>query len=205
MCGGIASGLGTTAARKGALSAALVFNLSRITSYAVLGGIAAMFLGLTGEVLSLPSWSHWLRLVTAILIALVGIQFLFGLSFLSMIERGGARLWGKLSPLVQRLTSVRGLAGRAALGMAWGFLPCGLVYTILLTAASMGSFAKGATVMLAFGIGTLPALLGMTLWAPALAGLLQDNLFRRAIGVALIVLALWSVLMTGGVESHGRH
>ena len=206
MCGGIASGLGTTAAKKGAVSAALVFNLSRITSYALLGGIVAVVLGQAGEVLSLPEWSRWLRWATAILIALVGLQFLFGIKFLSIIERGGAKIWGKLSPLVQRATSIRGLGGRAALGLAWGFLPCGLVYTILLTAASMGEFAKGALVMLAFGVGTLPALLGLTLWAPALATLLQDKWFRRAIGVALILLAAWSVLIMGGAgEGHHAH
>lgn len=202
MCGGIASGLGTTAARKGAIGAALVFNLSRITSYALLGGVFAMALGFTGEALSLPGWSRCLRLATAVLIALVGLQFLFGIRFLAVIERGGAKLWGFFSPMVQKLASVRGLPGRIALGMAWGLLPCGLVYTIGLTAASMGSFLGGALVMLAFGIGTLPALLGLTLWAPALATLLQDKWFRRAIGLALILLAAWSVLMMGNGDAH---
>ena len=205
MCGGIASGLGTTAARKGAFSAALVFNFSRITSYALLGGITALALGFTGEALSLPEWSRWLRWATAILIALVGLQFLFGIRFLAIIERSGATVWNRLSPLIQRATSIRGLGGRAALGLAWGFLPCGLVYTILLTAASMGGFAKGALVMFSFGLGTLPALLGLTLWAPALATLLQDKWFRRAIGLALILLAVWSVLMMGGSDSHQHH
>ncbi|HKJ17046.1 MAG TPA: sulfite exporter TauE/SafE family protein [Xanthomonadales bacterium] len=202
MCGGIASGLGVTAARKGAFGAALVFNGSRIISYALLGGIAALILGFTGEALSLPSWSRWLRWATAILIALVGFQFLFGLRFLSIIERGGARLWARISPMVQKLATLRGAGGRVALGLAWGFLPCGLVYTLLLTAASMGNFSDGALVMLAFGFGTLPALLGMTLWAPALANLLQDRMFRRAIGIALILLAAWSVLIMGSMD-HG--
>jgi sulfite exporter TauE/SafE len=205
MCGGIASGLGATSARKGALGAALVFNGARIISYALLGGIAAMVLGLTGEVLSLPAWSRWLRWATAIMIAIIGLQFLFGLRFLSVIERGGARLWSRISPMVQRIASLRGIGGRAALGLAWGFLPCGLVYTMLLTAASTGDFPGGALVMLSFGVGTLPALLGLTLWAPALATLLQDRLFRRAIGAALILLAAWSVVIMGGPASDAHH
>ncbi len=202
MCGGIASGLGVTSARSGAVSAALVFNASRIISYALLGGLSAAVLGLTGEALSLPEWSRWLRWITAILIALVGLQFLFGLRFLAVLERGGAQIWRRLSPWVQKLATVRGFTGRAALGLAWGFLPCGLVYTILLTAASTGGFIEGAIVMLAFGVGTLPALLGMTLWAPALANLLQDGLFRRAMGAALILLAVWSVVVMGSM-GHG--
>lgn len=197
MCGGIASGLGTLSARSGALGAALTFNGARIVSYGLLGGIAAAVLGLTGEVLALPDWSRWLRWATAALIALIGLQFLFNIRGLAVIERAGGKLWARMSPVVQRAARVQGLPGRATLGLAWGLLPCGLVYTILLTAASTGIFLQGSLVMLAFGAGTLPALLGMTLWAPALASLLQDRNFRRAIGAALILLAAWSVLMIG--------
>lgn len=198
MCGGIAGGLGAMAAGRGAVGAALTFNGARILSYAILGGAAAAVLGVTGEALALPQWGRWLRWATAVLIALVGAQFLFNLRVLAVIERGGARVWRNVSPLVRRAAGARGRGGRVALGLAWGLLPCGLVYTILLTAASTGSFPEGAVVMLAFGAGTLPALLGMTLWAPALASLLQDQLFRRLIGLALILLAAWSVLMMGG-------
>lgn len=205
MCGGIASGLGVLSARQGAVRAALVFNGARIVSYGLLGGIAAGILGLAGDALSLPGWSRALRWATAVLIALVGLQFLFNLRALAFIERAGGRLWARLSPAVQHAAAVQGLPGRAALGLSWGLLPCGLVYTILLTAASTGNFAAGALVMLAFGAGTLPALLGMTLWAPGLASLLQDRVFRRAIGAALILLAAWSVFVTGAMEPAGTH
>lgn len=204
MCGGIAGGLGAMSAGRGAVGAALTFNGARILSYAILGGVAATLLGVTGEALALPDWGRWLRWATAVLIALVGLQFLFNLRVLAVIERGGARVWRKVSPLAQRAAGAKGLGGRLALGLAWGLLPCGLVYTILLTAASTGSFPDGALVMLAFGAGTLPALLGMTLWAPALASLLQDQVFRRLMGIALVLLAAWSVLMMGG-NSHAQH
>ena len=205
MCGGIAGGLGATSPRQRALGAALIFNGARVVSYAVLGGLAAALFGVTGEAVSLPGWSRWLRLFTAALIALVGLQFLFGIRALAVIERAGGKLWARMSPLVQRSAKVRGIPGRLALGLVWGFLPCGLVYTILLSAASTGEFLRGVVVMLAFGAGTLPALLGMTLWAPALASLLQDGLFRRAIGVALILLAIWSVVAMGGNPTGHHH
>lgn len=205
MCGGIASGLGALSARHGAVRSALVFNGARIVSYGLLGAIAAAVLGLGGEMFSLPEWSRWLRRVTAALISLIGLQFLFNIRALAVIERAGASIWARMSPLVKRAARLEGLPGRAALGLAWGFLPCGLVYTVLLTAASTGNPGEGALVMLAFGAGTLPALLGMTLWAPALASLLQDRNFRRAIGIALILLAAWSMLVMGPgapVEAH---
>ena len=205
MCGGIAGGFGALSARGGAVRSALAFNGARILSYALLGGIAAAILGVTGEFLSLPQWGRWLRWVTAVLIALIGLQFLLNLKVLAVIERSGARLWSRISPAVHRAAGAKGWRGRIALGLAWGLLPCGLVYTILLTAASTGDFAYGALVMLAFGMGTLPALLGMTLWAPALAALLRDHIFRRAIGIALILLAIWSALVMGGSGSEIPH
>lgn len=205
MCGAIAGGFGAMSAGRGAVSAALAFNGARILGYAILGGVAATVLGLTGEVLALPQWGRWLRWTTAVLIALVGLQFLFNLGFLAVIERGGARIWRRLSPVVQSLAGAQNGGGRFALGLTWGLLPCGLVYTMLLTAASTGKFLEGALVMLAFGAGTLPALLGMTLWAPALASLLQDRLFRRLMGVALIVLAIWSVLVLGDPNTAHSH
>lgn len=197
MCGGIAGGLGALSARHGAVGAALVFNFARIVSYGLLGALAAALLGITGELLALPGWSRALRWATAVLIALIGLQFLFNLRVLAVIERGGARLWARISPAVRRAATIQGLPGRLALGLAWGLLPCGLVYTVLLTAASTGRAADGAVVMLTFGAGTLPALMGLTLWAPALAAMLQDRMSRRVIGIALIFLAVWAVAMTG--------
>lgn len=205
MCGGIAGGLGAMAGRGGGVGAALTFNLARILSYGLLGGVAALVVGLGGEALSVPAWGRALRVVTAILIALIGLQYLFNLRLLAVVERGGARLWNKVSPWVRRAASANGAPGRLALGLAWGLLPCGLVYSILLTAASTGEFARGFLVMLAFGAGTLPVLMGLTGWAPALAALLGDKVFRRAIGVALILLAVWSVMMMGDASGHSHH
>jgi sulfite exporter TauE/SafE len=206
MCGGIASGLGVLSARRNAIGTALVFNGARILSYVLLGGLAAFVIGQTGDALSLPVWSRALRWASSLLIALVGLQFLFNIKLLGGIEKAGAGLWARISPVVQRAAKLRGVYGRAALGICWGLLPCGLVYTILLTAASTGKFYLGAVVMLAFGLGTLPALMGLTIWAPALATFLQDRSFRRIIGLALIFLAVWAVLMSSGsVSNHTGH
>jgi sulfite exporter TauE/SafE len=52
--------------------------------------------------------------------------------------------------------------------------------------------------MLAFGAGTLPAMLGLTAAAPALASFLEDRTVRKLIGFALVVLAIWTILMMWG-------
>ena len=200
MCGGIAAGLGSLpvqdepgAESRPRFSSALLFNLGRITSYTVLGLLAALVLGGAGEMLSIPKWSMILRFITALMIFLIGLQFMFNLQTLAIIERGGAKIWKRVLPLAVRASAMPGGTGRLLVGFCWGFLPCGLVYSILLTASSAPGTLFGGVIMLAFGVGTLPSMLGMSLAAPALATLLNDRWTRRLMGAALILLAVLSV------------
>ena len=202
MCGGIAAGLGAMS-RGRAIVPALQFNLARLGSYAALGMISASILGGLSDIMQL---GRWLRLLTALMIFLIGLRFLFDFRGLELIERGGAGLWKKVLPVALKAGKRQDWIGRLTLGACWGLLPCGLVYTVLLTAASTGSQAGGAVTMLAFGAGTLPAMLGLTAAAPALASFLEDRTVRRVIGFALIVLALWTILMMwGATQGHMAH
>lgn len=209
MCGGIAGGFGALATGRGAFGSALLFNGGRIISYGLLGGVLAVLIGVAGEGLGVPGWSRWLRLLTGVLIALVGLRFLFDWQGLARIEQAGAGLWRRVSPLVNKAARTRGPLGRLALGLTWGFLPCGLVYTMLLTAMSTGKFVDGFLTMFAFGVGTLPALLGMTLWAPALSSFLQEKATRRIVGAGLLLVAGWTLFvlwgMGGGGHAHHHH
>lgn len=205
MCSGIASGLGALAAGPGAWRSALLFNSGRILSYALLGGIGALVIGATGEALGVPAWSRWLRVVTTLLIALVGLRFLFDWEGLARLERAGVGLWRHVAPLARRAATHPGLTGRFLLGLTWGCLPCGLVYTLLLTAMSTGGFTGGFLTMGAFGLGTLPALLGMTLWAPTLTGFLQDRATRRLVGAGLLLLAAWTGIVLWSATTGGGH
>lgn len=208
MCGGIAGGLGALSAGRGAWSSALLFNGGRVLSYSLLGGVLAVTVGAAGEALGVPAWSRWLRLLTGVLIAAVGLRFLFDWQGLARIERAGAGLWARVAPLANRAAQHPGPLGRLVLGLTWGFLPCGLVYTMLLTATSTGRFESGFLTMMAFGLGTLPALLGMTLWAPALASFLQERTTRRLIGAGLLLVAAWTLFVLwgmGGGHGHPGH
>ena len=200
MCGGIAAGLGSISVHtegsegtKPRAVSAVLFNLGRILSYTALGLISAWILSRVGKVLNVPQWSMILRLLTALMIFLIGLQFLFNLQTLAGIERAGAKVWKYVLPLAVRASSLPGGSGRLLLGLCWGLLPCGLVYSVLLTASAANSPVSGALVMLAFGVGTLPSMLGMSLAAPALAAMLTDKWTRKLMGAALILLAVLSV------------
>ncbi|MCP4046695.1 MAG: sulfite exporter TauE/SafE family protein [Gammaproteobacteria bacterium] len=213
MCGGIAAGLGSlpvqndadARAKPRALSAFL-FNVGRILSYACLGLVSAWLLSRVGKVLNVPQWSMVLRFLTAFMIFLIGLQYLLNWNTLAFIEKAGAKVWKHVLPLAVRASSLPGGTGRLLLGLLWGLLPCGLVYSVLLTASAAGSSISGASVMLAFGIGTLPSMLGMSLAAPALAAMLNDRWTKKLMGAALILLAVISVsLMVIKMQGKQHH
>lgn len=213
MCGGIAAGLGSLPVysetpdqhKQGAISAFL-FNIGRVIGYALLGLISAWLLTRLGHALNVPKWSMILRFLTAVMIFLIGLQFLLNWQALAVIERAGAKIWKLVLPVAIRAGKLPGGSGRLLLGLCWGFLPCGLVYSVLLTASAAGSPVSGAAVMLAFGLGTLPAMLGMSLAAPALAAFLNDRWTRKLMGAALVVLAILSVsLMVVKLQGKSMH
>jgi hypothetical protein len=207
MCGGIAGSLGALSGvgpQRRTFPPALQFNLGRMLGYAVLGALAGGILGAVGDIMALKPLGKWLRALTALLVLLIGLRFLFNWRALDLLERSGAGLWRRLQPVALRISQRHDWIGRTGLGLCWGFLPCGLVYTVLMTAASTGQVAGGALVMLAFGVGTLPSMLGLTLAAPALNTFLSDRFVRRIVGFGLVVLAagMFMTLLAGPVGGH---
>jgi hypothetical protein len=211
MCGGIAGSLGALSGGAGKRSLALPalqFNLGRMLGYALLGAIAAGVIGAAGEIMALKAYAKYLRLATAILVLLIGLRFLVDWGGINFIEKGGAGIWKRIQPIAARVSQRHDWLGRTGLGILWGFLPCGLVYTVLMTAASTGAVVSGALTMFAFGLGTAPAMFGLTVAAPALGTFLSDRLVRRIVGFSLVVLALWMMLPLlsgGGPVGHAHH
>lgn len=210
MCGGIAGSLGALSginAHKSMAWPAIQFNLGRMFGYAILGAAAAGILGAAGEIMALKPLGKWLRGLTALMVLLIGLRFLIDWRGLDIIEKGGAGIWKRIMPVAIRISQRHDWIGRLGLGLCWGFLPCGLVYTVLMTAASTGHAAGGAVTMFAFGAGTLPAMLGLTIAAPALSSFLSDRLVRRIVGFSLVILAGWMLLtlVSGSGGGHAHH
>lgn len=206
MCGAIAATPALTRPDNAARWAVpLVFNGGRLVSYAILGAVVALLAAAPGSSSGLaPSWGQALRLLTAILILLIGLQFLFGWNLLGPLERLGGRLWARVRPLTARTAQFGPLTGRWLLGLCWGLLPCGLVYSILFLAASSGHALSGALVMLAFGVGTLPSMLGMGWAGESISLFVRDRFVRRFIGAGLVLLAAWAMLSALSMQA-GAH
>jgi sulfite exporter TauE/SafE len=135
------------------------------------------------------------RLVAGAVIILIGLQIAFNFRALGFLERMGAAAWSRVSPLAGRLLPVNSLPRALGLGLLWGLVPCGLVYSMLLVAATSGHAVDGALVMLAFGIGTTPAMLLTGLGAARLAQLMQDRRTRLGAGLLIVMLGILTLLM----------
>lgn len=157
MCGGIVGALSMGAPAR--WSMLLSYNAGRIISYSAAGAIAgalgAASLGLEGQV---PARLILYFFANLMLVAL-GFYLLGVTRALAFTERVGQNLWRVLQPLTKRFLPARTMSQAFPLSLLWGWLPCGLVYSALASSLSAGSAGRGALMMLAFGLGTLPNLL----------------------------------------------
>lgn len=163
MCGGIVGALSMGVPARWSMH--LAYNGGRILSYAAAGSIAgalgAASMGLEGQV----PVRLILYFVANLMLVALGLYLLGITRALAFTERAGQALWLRLQPLTRRFLPARSAAQAFPLGLLWGWLPCGLVYSALAMALTAGSAGRGALMMLAFGLGTLPNLLlaGMVL------------------------------------------
>jgi sulfite exporter TauE/SafE len=194
MCGGIVAAFSLRAdGRHPPFSFHLAYNLGRITSYALFGALAGA-LGASFKLAQFLPLQTVLYVLAQLVMILLGL-YLGGWSrWVLVFERAGGALWRRVQPLFKRLLPVSNLPGALVAGMAWGWLPCGLVYSVLVSALAAGSAPSGAALMLAFGLGTLPNLLGMGLFARSLQPFLQQLWVRRAAGLTVAGFGVWGLV-----------
>ena len=194
MCGGIALAFGAQSRRR-PLSSALLYNSGRITSYAIAGALAGgLGVGL-GQLLDPQVLIVVLRALAGAMLVAIGLQIALNWRLLRPIENLGFRLWHRVSPAARSLIGRRGALPALLLGGLWGWLPCGLVYSILVAATFSGGSLQGAGLMLAFGLGTAPALIATGTAASRLQRLTRRPAFRRTGGAFVVVLGLLTALM----------
>jgi len=192
MCGGLMGALTLAIPpeqRGRRLRLLLAYNLGRILSYASAG----LLLGLAGWAVASSPAALALRVVAALLLIAMGLYLAGWWSGLTRIEALGRGLWRHIQPVASRLLPVSSLPRALLLGALWGWLPCGLVYSTLLWAASQGNAGYSAALMLAFGLGTWPVLLATGLAAERVNALLRRRSVRVAGGVLVMLFGIWTM------------
>lgn len=189
MCGGIAAAIGSRAGDK-RLQTMLLFNGGRLLSYTLLGLLVG----------SLGLWLHslhdslmiTLRTLAAVMLILMGLYVARWWMVLTRFEQLGKPLWDALQPLTRRFMASVRPQDQLFLGMLWGLLPCGLIYSTLAWVAANGDPLPGAAAMFAFGTGTLPALLAGTIAGNLLSPWLNHPVLRQLTALMLILFGAWT-------------
>lgn len=175
------------------------YNAGRIGSYVIAGAIA----GGIAQGLSTLSFMNSVQvaayLLENLMLVALGLYLMDAWHGVARLENAGQFVWRRVQPLMKHLLPVDNPAKAFALGGLWGWVPCGMVYSVLLTALLSGSATAGATVMFAFGLGTLPLLLTMGL----LGARLRQWLARRSVRIASGSLVLAFGLLGLWRAAHG--
>jgi sulfite exporter TauE/SafE len=192
MCGGIASGvafmfsLGTPAARAKVL---LTAQGGRITAYVIAGAVlGAIGTGAYGA-FDRSSGHELFRWGAAAALMWVGLSVAGLLPQPVLLHRIGGGFAAGVSRYASRYRS-SALVGPFAAGLAWGAVPCPMVYAALFTAVLSGSLLTGAVVMLGFGLGTLPATLATAYGVTFLARIEARALTRTLLGLAIALFGI---------------
>ena len=197
MCGGIVGALGfATVQQQKSLNfyaILLSYNAARISSYVLAGSVMGGISALAVYWLDIRLLQISMQWFAAVLMIVLGLYLAGWTSVLVHIEKAGAGLWRILEPQARRFLPVRTIPQAFVLGLLWGWLPCGLVYSVLLWSVASANAVDGALLMLCFGLGTLPNLLAMGVFAQRLSGLVRNLRVRQLAGVMVMGFGLWNL------------
>lgn len=209
MCGGIVGTLNAktaspTSGAKSALLRNITYNGGRITSYT----IAGLWAALLGSLLSRAELATVVpvgRMLAGFIMVTLGLYVAGWPQLIAPLEKAGYFLWQKIAPAGKRFLPAETPAHAFGLGLVWGWLPCGLVYSALALAMAAAQPLHGALIMLCFGLGTLPMLLVMGGAADFYMRLAKRPLFRKGAGLLIILLGIFTIMTAAGGHHHGTH
>jgi uncharacterized protein len=191
MCGGIVGALSFGLPDSGRRWSILIaYNAGRISSYTVAGALMGALGFYFSGLLPVQTAQRLLLTLAGLFLVLMGLYLAGWWNALSRVERFGGLLWRRIEPLGRGLLPVRSVHQGFALGLLWGWLPCGLVYSALVWTVAAGGALEGASLMFAFGLGTLPNLLLMGVAAAQIQRWVRNPAIRAIAGALVILFGL---------------
>ena len=200
LCLGLDDGLNKTAQQnfKKTFPFLLLYNTGRISSYTLAGILMGSVGWLGSHLFTLYSIQQTLEIIAAAFMLALGLYIAGWWKGLAKIERWGSKvIWQRLEPIGRKFMPVRSYPHALFLGLVWGWLPCGLVYSVVIWTISTQSPLEGGLLMLSFGLGTLPNLLLMGVFASTLTQFIQQPWVRQVAG--MLIMAFAGVMFYRGV------
>lgn len=162
----------------------LIYNSGRVMSYAALG----LVIGVVGKGLELAGVQQIISVTTGVLI-LISVLIFQNTFKVSLLEKLLAPYKSALKRAFGSWIGKKGNYALFVMGVLNGLLPCGMVYMAMLGALSAGNALSGSIFMAAFGLGTVPLMMGVSLFSGTL-GSWKRNIFQKAIPVAACLVAV---------------
>ena len=199
MCGGIVAaltlGLPQEATWRNRLPFLVAYNIGRISSYVVAGMLAGGLGAWATHLAAVHSAQLVLQIFAGLCMILLGLYLAGWSRLLSRVEQAGGLLWRRIEPFGRRYLPVCTWQQAWSIGLVWGWLPCGLVYSVLVWAISAGGAIQGGLLMFSFGLGTLPALLSMGAATAKLAHWMRRPAVRIGAGILVIIFGINQVFL----------
>lgn len=170
----------------------LSYNAGRISSYAIAGATVGLIEVLISFPLGEAHGHRLLQIISALIMTGAGLYIAGWFPRFAYIEKLGLHFWKRIEPFGRKLIPVKNCKHAYLFGMVWGWLPCGLVYAALALTAATGSILQGALTMMAFGLGTLPAVMGVGVMISVLTQLAAMRQFKQVVGIVMITLAFFA-------------
>lgn len=187
MCGGISSGLALQSQKP--KITIFCINLGRISSYSLMGMIAATIGNL--NFLNTLGIQLYLLIIADLWLILLGLYLGSIASFkVTKLEIIAIPIWKVIQPLLMSILPIRNVWNAFIAGFFWGFIPCGLVYGVAITALSASSPLQGLLLLFTFGIGTLPNMVILGFFMNQLRRTFINIHVRRLSGLIIITMAI---------------
>ena len=188
------------------LAREFAYHGGRLATYMMLGAAFGTAGAWAMDAAALAPLQRMFYVAANVFLVFLGLGLLNRSSPFPALQNAGGRLFGAVLPAIAPMLRRPGTTGRVMLGLAWGLVPCALVYGVLPLALFAGGPLQGAAVMLAFGVGTLPNLLALGMLARRGRELLDATAVRcvaAAILIAFGLLGLWRVYFADGALTQG--
>ncbi|MDB2386764.1 sulfite exporter TauE/SafE family protein [Shewanella sp.] len=205
MCGGLVGALSANTPQHATgnklanqLGYLFSYNSGRILSYAAAGALVGASTHALGLLFNVDTYLLVLRIFAGMMMMITGLYIAQIWSGVVQIERLGKGLWRFISPLAKRFIPIKNKRHAFIAGSLWGWLPCGLVYSMLTWAVAAGNAVEGACIMVAFGLGTLPALLSAGIAASTFSRWVQKSAVRKISGGLLIAFGVHTLYVAIG-------
>lgn len=176
------------AKQKSSIRPHVIFHVSRVLSFFVLGGV----IGTIGATFQLGSVGTLLiGLVVAFVLLILGINLLDIIPSTKKLQISLPNVIGKS---VSRLKNLQGNVMPLLLGAATFFMPCGFTQSMQIYTLSAGSFWNGGMIMLSFALGTLPVLALLSFGSSKITSSQRSGVFYKTAGIVVLFFGVFNLV-----------